>query len=85
MISHSLRSIPVEGECRLSTINLHIHGEIALGAAYKVLAASFFIELPLWLIDSTLDAPEASDNKAFLPWRLERLPAFLADTVDLLP
>jgi hypothetical protein len=75
----------VEGEYCLSTNDLRIHRENSSGAVDKILAASFFAELPPWLIDSTLDAPEASFNQAFLPSRLERLPAFLVDMVDLLP
>jgi hypothetical protein len=65
MISHSLRSIPVEGEYRLSTNDLCIQREIAPGAADKILVASFFTEVPPWLIVSTLNAPEMSFKKDF--------------------
>jgi hypothetical protein len=89
MTSHSLRPIPVEGEYSLSTNDLRICGEIPLGAADKIHSASFFAELAPWLFDLISDTPGTSFNKAFLPSRLERLPAFtrgfLADAVDLLP
>jgi hypothetical protein len=72
MISHSLRPIPVKCEYHLSTNDLRIRGEIAPGAADKILATSFFAELLPRLIDSTLDVPGTSFNKALLPLCLER-------------
>jgi hypothetical protein len=71
MTSHSPRPIPIKGEYRLFTNDIRIHKEIDLGAADKILTASFVVELPPWHFDLILDVPRTFFNKAFLPSLLD--------------
>jgi hypothetical protein len=85
MTSHSLRPIPVEGEYHLSINDLHVCGQIVLGATDKISTASLLAEPLLRPFDSILDDPGESFNKAWLPLRLERQPAFSVDAINFLP
>jgi hypothetical protein len=60
IISHSLRSLPVEGEYCLSINDRLMQGEIAPGVSAKIRAALFFVEqspYPFGIADNGLGAP----------------------------
>jgi hypothetical protein len=62
IISHSLRSIPIEGEYRLSANDLLIRGEISPEASAKIHGALPFAELPPQPFFGADDCPGACSN-----------------------
>jgi hypothetical protein len=78
-ISHSLRSILVEGEYCLSTNDFRICGEIAPGASDKIYTAFLFVEPFPRLFGRATYGPGASFNKTFSLLRFVCLSVFLTN------
>jgi hypothetical protein len=75
IISHLLRSIPVEGEYYLSINNRLMQGEIAPEASAKIHTALFFVEQPPYPFDAANDKPRAPLTEAPRAAREVPLPA----------
>jgi hypothetical protein len=71
IISHSLRSIPVESEYCLSMKDLRIRGEIAPEASDKIRAALLLAEPPPQPLGGADDGPGASSSEALLVISME--------------